>query len=63
MDRGDCQAIVHEIAESGMTERLTHFCFALILKSYSVYSCHLFLISSASVRSITFLPFIDPIFA
>ena len=31
--------------------------------SYSVYSCHLFLISSASVRSIPFLSFIEPIFA
>ena len=29
----------------------------------SVYSCHLFLISSASVRSIPFLTFIEPIFA
>ena len=29
----------------------------------SVYSCHLFLISSASVRSIPFLPFSVPIFA
>ena len=29
----------------------------------SVYSCHLFLISSASVRSIQFLSFIVPIFA
>ena len=33
------------------------------LDSYSVYSCHLFLISSASVRSIPFLSFIKPIFA
>ena len=33
------------------------------LYSYSVYSCHLFLISSASVRSIPFLSFIVPIFA
>ena len=33
------------------------------LYSYSVYSCHLFLISSASVRSIAFLSFIEPIFA
>ena len=33
------------------------------LYSFSVYSCHLFLISSASVRSIPFLPFIEPIFA
>ena len=32
------------------------------LYSSSVYSCHLFLISSASVRSIPFLPFIEPIF-
>ena len=31
--------------------------------SSSVYSCHLFLISSASVRSILFLSFIVPIFA
>ena len=33
------------------------------LYSYSVYSCHLFLISSASVGSIPFLSFIEPIFA
>ena len=33
------------------------------LYSSSVYSCHLFLISSASVRSIAFLSFIKPIFA
>ena len=32
------------------------------LYSSSVYSCHLFLISSASVRSIPFLSFIEPIF-
>ena len=32
------------------------------LYSY-VYSCHLFLMSSATVRSITFLSFIEPIFA
>ena len=31
--------------------------------SSSVYSCHLILISSASVRSIPFLSFIEPIFA
>ena len=35
----------------------------LFLYSCSVYSCHLFLISSASVRSIRFLSFIEPIFA
>ena len=33
------------------------------LYSTSVYSCHLFLISSAYVRSILFLSFIVPIFA
>ena len=33
------------------------------LYSFSVYSCHLFLISYASVRSLTFLSFIEPIFA
>ena len=33
------------------------------LYSSSVYCCHLFLISSASVRSIPFLSFIVPIFA
>ena len=33
------------------------------LYSSSVYSCYLFLISSASVRSIVFLSFIVPIFA
>ena len=35
----------------------------LYKKRSSVYSCHLFLISSASVRSIPFLSFIEPIFA
>ena len=33
------------------------------LYSSSVYSCHFFLISSASIRSILFLSFIEPIFA
>ena len=33
------------------------------LYSSSVYSCYLFLISSASVRSIPFLSFIEPFFA
>jgi len=35
----------------------------IFLYSSSVYSCHLFLISSASVRSIPFLSFIELIFA
>ena len=35
----------------------------LFLYSTSVYSCHLFLISSAFVRSIPLLSFIEPIFA
>ena len=34
----------------------------IFLYSSSVYSCHLFLISSASVRSIPFLSLIEPIF-
>ena len=34
----------------------------VFLYSSSVYSCHLFLISSASVRSIPCLSFIEPIF-
>ena len=38
-------------------------CGDLFLYSSSVYSCHLVLISSASVRSISFLSFIKPIFA
>ena len=33
------------------------------LYSSSMYSCHLFLISSASVRSIPFLSFIEPFYA
>ena len=35
----------------------------IFLYSSSVYSCHLFLMSSASVRSVLFLSFIVPIFA
>ena len=35
----------------------------IFLYSSSVYSCHLFLISSASVRSLPFRSFIEPIFA
>ena len=42
---------------SGIELHEDHFC------SYSVYSCHLFLVSSASVRSIPFLSFIVPISA
>ena len=37
--------------------------WSYFLYGSSVYSCHLFLISSASVRSIPFLSFIEPIFA
>ena len=33
------------------------------LYCFSMYSCHLFLISSVSVRSLPFLSFIEPIFA
>ena len=38
-------------------------CEDLIYTVSSVYSCHLFLISSVSVTSIPFLSFIEPIFA
>ena len=31
------------------------------MATFSMYSCHLFLISSASVRSIPFLSFIEPV--
>ena len=41
-----------------LSKTLRHF-----LYSYSVCSCHLFLVSSASVRSTQFLSFIEPIFA
>jgi len=34
-----------------------------VLYTSSVYSCHLFLVSSASLMSIPFLSFIEPIFA
>ena len=36
---------------------------SLLWRSFFCYSCHLFLISSASTRSIPFLSFIVPIFA
>ena len=35
----------------------------IFFNSSSVYSCHLFLISSASLRSLPFLSFIEPFFA
>ena len=41
-----------------LSESLRYFFY-----SSSEYSCHLFLISAASVRSIPFLSFIEPIFA
>ena len=43
---------------SWLSESLRHF-----LDRSSVYSCHLFLISSASVSFLTFLSFIVPIFS
>ena len=39
------------------------FFFCIVLFCIVLYSCHLFLISFASVRSIPFLSFIEPIFA
>ena len=46
--------------EGTLGKSCTHW---TIQKRSSVYSCHLFLISSASIRSIPFLSFIVPIFA
>ena len=46
-----------------ITSSLLSGSWGSFLYSSSLYSCHLFLISSASVRSIPFLPFIVPIFA
>ena len=37
--------------------------FFFLLYSFSLYFCHLFLVSFTSVRSLTFLSFIEPIFA
>ena len=52
---------------SGSRWVITHSWFSgswrSFLYSSSVYSCHLFLMSSASVRSIPFLSFIELIFA
>ena len=45
----------------GYLDNLSLFFF--FLYNSSVYPCHLFLISSASVRSLPFLSFIEPIFA
>ena len=46
-----------DIKKSGKIHRRT------VQKRSSMYSCHLFLMSSASVSSIPFLSFIEPIFA
>ena len=48
----------HLTSHSRISGSLRYF-----LHSSSVYSCYLFLISSASVKSISFLSFIEPIFA
>ena len=42
---------------------MTIWVVKIFLYRSSVYSCHLFLISSATVRSIPFQSFIEPIFA
>ena len=59
----------HLTSHSRMSGEWSHHCGVWVIKIFfflytsSVYSCHLFLISSASVRSIPFLSFIEPIFA
>ena len=52
----------HHLISDSQHIWLSHHC-SPFLYSFSVSSCHLFLISSASVRSLTFLSFILPIFA
>ena len=47
----------------GITPSWLYGSWSYFLYNSSMYSCHLFLISSASVRSIPFLSFIEPIFA
>ena len=47
---------------SSLQNLILGLCFSQTFSS-SMYSCHLFLICSASVRSIPFLSFIVPIFA
>ena len=55
VSKGDCQEPARDIPLVTKVMRIFFYC--------SVYSCHLFFISSASVRSILFLSFIVPIFA
>ena len=55
MDREAWRAVIHGVAKS--RTRLSEWSYLI----WSVCSCHLFLISSASVRSIQFLSFIEPI--
>ena len=52
VDREVWRAVVHGVGHDWATEQ-----------NWTVYSCHLFLIFSASVRSLPFLSFIVPIFA
>ena len=51
------------ITPSWLSGSWRYFLWRSFLYSFSVYYCHLFLISSSSVRSIPFLSFIVPIFA
>ena len=55
MDRGAWKATVHGVAKSWTQLSNFHFHFSLY-----VYSCHLYLISSASVRFRLFLSFFSP---
>ena len=55
-----CLALGEWLHHRGYLSHKDFFCF---LYSSSVYSCHLFLICSVSVRSIPFLSFIVPVFA
>jgi len=68
MDDGALQQTLHKApGMSGsrwvITPLWLSWSWRSFLYSFSMYSCHLFLISSASIRSIPFLSFIKPIFA
>ena len=63
-DSGAWWAAVYGVAQSRTRLKpLSSSSRSSFLYSSFVYSCHLFLISSASVRYIPFLSFIEPIFA
>ena len=61
--RNQCSSGLVTVSRWAITSLWLSGSWRSFLYSSSLYSCHLFLISSASVRSIPFLSFIEPIFA